>query len=119
VVVVALVSHLTADPTFSAVRGYAGSLTTFSEAADLGNWLVAEIVLVSLLIMYIPLTRMSHFVAKYFLYHSVRWNDESNFRGSKLEKRLIEALQQKVGWSATHIQTGKSWADVVKETKNE
>jgi len=119
VVVVALISHLISDPTFSVLRGYVSSLITFSESTSLGSWLIVEVILVSLLIMYIPLTRMSHFVAKYFLYHSVRWNDEPNLRGSKIEKRLLALLQRKVGWSADHIQTGKSWAEVVKEMKDE
>ncbi len=114
VVVVALIAHATSDPSFAMLRGYVLALATFSPAEVVGSLFAAEILLVSLLIMYIPLTRMSHFVAKYFLYHSVRWNDEPNFRGGAIEKRIIDLLGQKVGWSAPHIQTGKPWADVVK-----
>jgi hypothetical protein len=29
-----------------------------------------------------------------------------------MEKRIGELLGQQVGWSAPHIQTGKSWAEV-------
>jgi len=119
VVVVALVSQLGADPDFTILRSYVGSLASFSSATALGTLMTVEIVLISLLIMYVPLTRMSHFVAKYFLYHSVRWNDEPNERGSKLEKRLLELLNQKVGWSGDHIKTGETWVNVVQESKNE
>lgn len=114
VVVVALMAHGTSDPDFIALRGFVQSLATFSPATITGTLLTAEILLVSLLILYIPLTRMSHFVAKYFLYHSVRWNDEPNFKGSAIEKRIIKLLGQKVGWSAPHIQTGQPWTEVVK-----
>ena len=119
VVVVALIAHLTQDPGFSTMRGYVASLVTFSRAPAYGFWIAAEIILISLLIMYIPLTRMSHFVAKYFLYHAVRWNDEPNTRGSVMEKKLMQSLQKKVGWSAPHIQTGKSWGEVVQEMESE
>ena len=118
-VAVTLISHLTTDPGFSMLRGYVGSLITFSSAQIHGWLFTVEILLISLMIAYIPLTRMSHFVAKYFLYHAVRWNDEPNERGSKIEKSLLELLQRKVDWKAPHIQTGKSWIEVVKESKNE
>ena len=117
VVVIALVFHFGSDPSFAVLRGYVQSLATFSPAAIPNVLFTLEIVTMSLLIMYIPLTRMSHFVAKYFLYHAVRWNDTPNERGSKIEKRIMELLQKKVGWSAPHIQTGKPWSEVVKEMK--
>jgi nitrate reductase gamma subunit len=119
VVVITLIAQLSADSSFTILRAYVGSLVTFSPAPAMTSLMAIEAILVSLLIMYIPLTKMSHFVAKYFLYHSVRWNDEPNAKGSAIEKRIAELLQQKVGWQASHISTGKSWIEVVKETKNE
>jgi nitrate reductase gamma subunit len=119
VVAITLIGQLTADPGFINLRGYVQSLITFSGALALNGWLVTEIVLGSLLIMYIPLGRMSHFVAKYFLYHSVRWNDTPNPRGSEIEKHIVELLNQKVGWKGPHIQTGQPWTEVVKEMKHE
>jgi len=119
VVTVALIVHLSVDPVFDTLRGYVGSLVTFGAATPPGTLMTVEIVMISLLIMYVPLTRMSHFVAKYYLYHSVRWNDEPNMRGSKLEKRLVELLNEKVAWSGDHIKTGKKWVDVVQESGNE
>ncbi len=116
----ALVAHLTGDGDFGLVRAYMASLVTFSSVPAVPFLTTLEIALVSFVVMYIPLTRMSHFVAKYFLYHSVRWNDESNQRGSAIEKRIIELLQLKVGWKAPHIQTGETWMNIVtRETKHD
>lgn len=118
VVAVTLISHLTTDPGFAVLRAYVGSLVTFS-AVSLPNLLTrVEIVLISLLIMYIPLSRMSHFVAKYFLYHSVRWNDEPNRRGSALEKQLMKLMDEKVTWAGPHIQTGQPWKVVATKESN-
>ncbi|MBD3404047.1 hypothetical protein GF420_14235 [candidate division GN15 bacterium] len=113
VAVVGLIAHLTLDPSFTALRAYVNSLVTAGAFNSPGMLFTVELVLMSLLIMYIPLTRMSHFVAKYFLYHSVRWNDTPNERGSKLEQRVLELLQMKVGWSAPHMHPGKSWGEAV------
>jgi nitrate reductase gamma subunit len=118
-VIVALIAQLSVDSGFAMLRGYVQSLITFAPFAPGSGLMVFEIALISLLILYIPLSRMSHFVAKYFLYHSIRWNDERNERGSEIERKIIELLQQKVGWSAPHIQTGESWGEVVTEAKDE
>jgi nitrate reductase gamma subunit len=78
---VAVTAQATLDPSFEALRAFVYSLVTFTPFASPGMLFNLQVVLVALLIAYIPLTRMSHFVAKYFLYHSVRWNDEPNERG--------------------------------------
>jgi hypothetical protein len=66
------------------------------------------------ILAYIPLTHMSHFVGKYFAYHSIRWNDDPNLRGSKHEQPIKEVLAYPVSWAAPHIQSDgkKSWAEV-------
>ena len=113
----ALAVHFAVDPVFSSLRGYVSSLLTFSRAESLNGFVAAEVVLGSLLIACVTVTRMSHFVAKYFLYHAVRWNDEPNKRGSAIEKAIMANLERKVGWSASHIETGETWGKVVTEYK--
>jgi len=95
-------------------------LLTFNFTAA-GEWLPApqcaigaEIILGSLLLAYIPMTHMSHFFTKWFMYHDIRWSDEPNLAGGKFEKQIAEALQYPVSWSAPHIRGDgkKTWADV-------
>jgi hypothetical protein len=57
-----------------------------------------------------------HYVAKYFTYHKVRWDDEPNRPGSGLENRLKLLLGQPAGWSAPHIHPGESWSRQAEET---
>ncbi len=118
--VVALAAHTLVDPTFSGIREYVTQLVTFDfAAANAGNGSLLslaglEIVLGCLLLAYIPLTHMSHFFTKWFMYHDIRWSDEPNFKGSKIEKKIQEALQYPVSWSAPHIRGDgkKNWVDV-------
>ncbi|MBW1806801.1 MAG: respiratory nitrate reductase subunit gamma [Deltaproteobacteria bacterium] len=112
VVVVALIVHLSSDPWFGMPVMYIYSLFTFSAPMPMSTGMQVEIILASLLFAYIPMTRMAHFVSKYFLYHDVRWSDEPNFRGGKIEARLKEAFEYRMKWAGPHIQTGKSWAHV-------
>lgn len=84
---------------------------------SLSIWPAVSVILMSLLLAYIPLTHMSHFIGKYFAYHAVRWNDSPNLPGSKEEKVIQEALAQPITWSAPHIKGDgkKSWLDVATE----
>jgi len=118
---VALAAHAITDPYFIGLRAYFADLVTFGASSAGGaaeslvsGLMVAEIVLASLLVAYIPLTHMSHFFIKWFTYHHIRWSDEPNMPGSKIERQVNEALQYPVSWSAPHIRGDgkKTWADV-------
>jgi len=66
-------------------------------------------------IFYLPFTHMTHFFTKYFTYHSVRWEDETNRPGDPLQKRLDPQLAQIVTWAAPHVGADgkKNWVDIV------
>jgi nitrate reductase gamma subunit len=109
---VALGVHLAIDPWLHGPIAYLVSLVTFSQAGAFPAAMQVEFILGSLLLAYIPLTRMAHFIAKYFLYHDVRWSDDPNPRGSKIEGKLKQTFGYPLHWQGPHIQTGKSWAEV-------
>jgi nitrate reductase gamma subunit len=71
-----------------------------------------QMAVAALILFYFPFTRMVHFFAKYFTYHSVRWDDRRVKPGSRLEKRLRAALDFGVTWSAEHLRTGETWLEV-------
>lgn len=74
--------------------------------------LAAQMTVAALFILYLPFTRMVHFFSKYFTYHAVRWDDREVVPGGALEKSLRGALDFGVTWSAAHVGTGKTWAEV-------
>jgi nitrate reductase gamma subunit len=113
---VALVAHLVSDPYFVELRGFVASFATldFSGVAPLAALSALEIALASVLLAYIPLTHMSHFFTKWFMYHDIRWGDEPNMPGGKMEQEIAKVLQYPVSWSASHIRGDgkKTWAEV-------
>jgi nitrate reductase gamma subunit len=109
---------LTVDRDFSLMRGYLASLITFNVAAPTGSALVSAACLtLSLMVAYIPLTHMSHFFVKWFTWHKIRWDDEPNVKGGRIEVLIQDALQRPVSWSADHVGADgkKTWADIATE----
>ena len=118
---VALVNFVGFDRDFSMVETFIANLVTFNLAPigeGAGGMLLAlSVVLLALLVAYIPTTHMSHFIGKYFAYHSIRWSDEPNLAGGTQEETIHELLSRPVTWSAPHIKADgkKSWLDVTLE----
>ncbi|MDA8219262.1 MAG: respiratory nitrate reductase subunit gamma [Dehalococcoidales bacterium] len=110
----AAVAWATVDPSFSALRGFVRGIITLSPVS-VPALVSAEVVFVTLFMIYMPFTHMLHFVAKYFTWHQVRWDDSPNIRGSAVSGRIMANLTKPVSWSAPHIQKGKSWAEVATE----
>lgn len=100
----------------SFIRG----LITLDGGISAGFPLSLHIVISLLFLIYLPFTDMIHFIAKYFTYHEIRWDDAPQDEKTKRELRGL--LAQPVSWSAAHIGADgkKSWLDLTtKKTKNE
>ena len=93
---------------------FARGLLRFDTAVEVPALLGAGLALGAVLAAYIPLTHMAHFIAKYFTYHDVRWDDRANLRGGKIESRMAEYLTYKPTWSAAHVGADgtKTWGEV-------
>jgi nitrate reductase gamma subunit len=103
------------------VGGFLGSMTSFVRAfftADtgvgLGAPVMVHIAIGMLFLVYLPFTSMMHFVAKYFLYHEVRWNDAPIRGDSAMAEEVQTLLSQPVTWAAEHIGADgkKNWVDI-------
>jgi nitrate reductase gamma subunit len=101
------------DATFTFAREYVKSLISFSPTPEMDTVLSVNVILFSLLFVYLPFSQMRHGLAKYFTYHKVRWEDEPNLRESPLERKITKLLNRRVTWAAPHIRRGDTWAEVV------
>lgn len=117
-----LVIVFIADLNFSNTIAFTHNLVSFQLSAlpdtSAANLLTAiTVILLGLLTAYIPMTHMSHFVGKYFAYHSIRWNDKPNVSDKIQEKEIQKHLSYKLSWAASHIQgdNKKTWIDVATE----
>ncbi len=73
-----------------------------------------HVIFALIFLVYMPFTHMTHLFTKYFTYHKVRWDDEANKKGSRLNTRLQKQLRLPVSWSARHIGADgrKTWLDI-------
>lgn len=112
------VAWLGFDPTFDTAKAYMLSLVSFGgvDMPALSGATLVHMILLELLFVYIPFTKMSHYIGKYFTYHCVLWEDEINLRGSEVERRVKEALKLRARWSAPHF-SGRTWDEEVKNPK--
>jgi len=113
------VSSFTVDTNYSIQRVFVADLITIKSASALPGLLVAQLWILILLLIYFPFTHMTHFVGKYFTYHKIRWEDEPNVAGGKIEKAVSAALGYRVNWAASHIKSGATWAEAATEETTE
>jgi len=106
-------------PDFSnQVLGFVGALFTADMSLQLAGILKAHFLLSFVFLAYLPFTQMMHFVAKYFTYHEIRWDDRPVEAGGKLEKELFGLLGQKPTWAGAHVRADgkKTWVDIATDT---
>ncbi len=101
------------DMQFEFGRNIAKAMFTFQPlsafyADGVPVMLTVFIVLLAFISIYIPLTKLSHYVGKYYTFHKVIWDNEPNLKGSKVEANILAAQQKPKDpnakkWGAPHI----------------
>lgn len=92
------------DLSFTSAREVTANLISFTpfQASTL---FVVHLILLLIMFAYIPMSKMSHYVGKYFTFHKVLWENDPNLKGSEIEKKVKEgtAYRPTQSWSAPHI----------------
>ena len=116
---VGVLSSFTIDTGYSIQRAFIADFITIKSVSALPGLLIAQLWVLILLLIYFPFTHMTHFIGKYFTYHKIRWEDEPNVAGSKIEEAVSAALGYRINWSASHIKSGATWAEAATEETTE
>lgn len=111
------------DMQFEYGRNIARAMVSFSPLADfyggsVPTLLTVHIILLGAVMIYIPLTKMSHYVGKFFTFHNVIWDNEPNLPGSKVESKIIEQAKDPKPsnqWSAPHYQPAPTPTEEAKQ----
>lgn len=106
-----LVSWYPFDPSLTSYREFWYSLVQ-GQYVEVEPALNVHLLLFALFLVYLPFTRSTHYITKLIAFFSVRWDDTPNSPGSRMRRRIEQALSQPVGWEAEHVQPGTRWRDV-------
>jgi nitrate reductase gamma subunit len=109
-----------ADPAEATIGNFLAGALTFDTALRIPPVLAAGLFIAFALLAYIPFSKMGHFIAKYFTFHTIRWDDEPN-RGGRFAKQISNSLAYRPTWSAAHINADgqKTWAEIATANPNE
>lgn len=93
------------DLTFNAARQLMADALILSVVPNMT--LVIHLIILEFMFIYIPVSKMSHYVGKYFSYHKFLWDNEPNITGSHMESKVRDSLNYKptTTWAAPHMQT--------------
>jgi len=102
---------------FAPFHDYLVGSLSLQAVTGIGAMTVAHLLVLAFFMTYFPFTHMTHAFTKWFLWHEVRWSDDANLRGSKVEAKIRGVLAYPVTWSAPHIDgRGRSWGEVATST---
>jgi len=96
------------------MTSFIGAFFSADTGIALGTPASVHIAMGMLFLIYLPFSYMMHFVAKYFMYHEVRWNDEPIRENPAMAEEVQALLGQTVTWSAPHLGADgkKNWVDI-------
>ena len=99
-----LVTGIVSWTTLSSPYAVAEGMLHFSSQA-LPPFVNFHLILLGLMLIYIPASKMSHYVGKFFAFHKVLWDNDPVFQGNDVDERLRQASSRtpQQCWSAPHI----------------
>lgn len=80
---------------------------------------LVNLLLFQIFLIYMPFSKLFHYFIKYFTWHKVLWDDGFSKKGSAMDKKIAQQLNNKVTWSAPHIAQGKTWLEEAQLTMTE
>jgi nitrate reductase gamma subunit len=113
-----LYAWLVVDPSFLEYREFWKGLITL-KPIDVEFASGLHIFFFALLLIYLPFTRSLHYITRLFGFLLIRWDDAPNVKGSLLEKKIKEMLDQKVDWKGPHVKTGSTWNELAGESMSQ
>lgn len=109
-----IAGYLGRGPGTVTLSQFARGALHFDRTVRVGPAFGIGLIIASALAAYIPFTHMAHYVAKYFTWHAVRWDDRRSDRGSRMEAEAAHWLHTAPDWAAPHIGADgkRSWAEI-------
>ena len=104
------------DPSFIHSKKYIKNIISLNPS-PVPSAVILNFLLFELFLIYMPFTKLLHYVAKYFTFHHGLWDDRFKEKDSTIDKKIIEQLSYEVTWAGPHVIGGKTWLEEAQEYK--
>jgi len=116
-------ASLVVDPGFFGHLAYIRSLITF-KPSPVPYAVTCTFFLLQAFIIYMPFSKLIHYIMKHFTFTGTLWDDAFNVRGSGKSRRIERQLSYPKNWDAPHFSADKTWKEdvqpaSVEQEKNE
>jgi nitrate reductase gamma subunit len=101
-------------PSFTPHQAYIISVITFRPAA-FPPVVVAMFFLLQAFAIYMPFSKLIHYIMKHFTFTGILWDDAFMAKDSAKDRRIARQLAYTKNWSAPHIGQGKTWLEDAQE----
>lgn len=106
------------DTTFAGYRAYIGSVLTF-KPTTIPPVVLIHFIALELFMIYMPFTKIIHYIGKYFTFEQTLWDDAFKAQNSTTDKKVQQQLGYAMTWNAPHIARGKTWLEQTQLTATE
>lgn len=106
------------DTTLSGYRAYIGGVLTF-KPTPVPPIVLIHFIALELFLIYMPFTKIIHYIGKYFTFEQTLWDDAFKAPNSPADKKVQQQLGYTVTWSAPHIVANKTWLEQAQLTAME
>jgi hypothetical protein len=100
------------DPSFSGHQAYINSLIFFSPT-PVAPFVTVMFFLLQSFAIYMPFSKLIHYVMKHFTFTETLWDDAFNMKGSAKDQQLVKQLSFTKNWAGPHFTPGKTWMEDV------
>lgn len=107
--ILGIVGGLT-DTTFAGYRAYIKSVMTF-QSLNVPPIVLIHFLILELFVIYMPFTKIIHYIGKYFTFEQTLWDDAFKSKSSAADKKVQQQLGYTATWNAPHIVSGKTWLE--------
>jgi nitrate reductase gamma subunit len=102
------------DPLFSQHQVYLASLLSF-RPTPISPLVLTMFFLLQALAIYMPFSKLIHYIMKHFTFRETLWDDAFKMKGSGKRRRISRQLSYPVTWAGPHIGCGRTWLEEVQK----
>jgi nitrate reductase gamma subunit len=101
-----------ADPDFLGHQTYLGNMLFF-RPTPVTPTVVAMFFALQAFAIYMPFSKLIHYVMKHFTFTETLWDDAFNLKGSQKDQQIERQLGYTKSWAAPHFSADKTWLEDV------